>query len=403
MKNPITWLKARSLKQKLIIIAIVAVLAFIGNKQINAKDDSLTYQYATIEKGDITQVVSETGEVTTSNKIEIPSSITGVVQELYVDNGQSVTRGQDLFYVTSTATDAERSKAWSDYLSAQATLEQAQASQYSLQAKMFTQWDEFKELAESDGYEEEDGTPKTDQRNLPEFQTPEKEWLAAEADYTAQDQVIAKAQASLNNAWLNYQATIDGSVKATADGIVQNISVAHGQSVKASEDALIIETSSQVWVQVAINENDIITVAPNQQAEVSVDALSGKTLPATVQRVDQFGTEISDVMVYYVYLTLDETDELIRPGMTSQVDIITQQKKDIVLVPNTAIKPYQGSKAVQIMDQETSSVIYQPITVGISGDTYTEVILGLNEGDKIITSSTNTEEKSGGGLFSRPK
>lgn len=400
MKNPLTWFKSRTTKQKLIIIVLIIILAFLGYKQTQGSSEKTTYQYATIEKGDITKIVSETGEITATNKTDISTSITGVVTQVYVENGQSVTRDQDLFYIQSTATQTERSQAWANYLSAKTSLEQAQASKYSSQAKLFTAWDNFKELAESDEYELEDGTARTDERNLPEFQTPEKEWLAAEAEYKSQDEVIAKAQASLNTAWLNYQATIDGPVKATATGTVHNLAVATGQAVAANDTALVIKSESQTWVKVAINENDINAVQPGQSAKISIDALSSEPVSGTVQRVDEFGTELSDVMTYYVYITLDETPGQVRPGMTSQVDIITEQKNDILLVPNTAIKLYQGNKAVQIMDPDTNTVINQPITVGIAGDTNSEVLSGLKEGQQIITSSSSTEKSSsGGGMF----
>lgn len=398
IQNKITWFREQSKIKKILILGLIAAVLYFGYKSNFSNKDDVSYKYDKAIIGDITQTVSETGEITTSNKTEVASTITGIVTKNYVNNGEVVKRGAKLFEVVSTATEAERATTWSAYQSAKATLEQARATQYSLQASMFTEWDQFKELAESDDYEEEDGSPRADQRNLPEYHAPEKEWLAAEADYKSQDQVIAKAQSALNNAWLNYQATIDGSVKATADGVVQNLSIAEGQKVSSQQNALIIESESQTWVQTAINENDIINIKPGQNAEVVIDALLGKSLPATVQRVDEFGTDISDVMIYYVYLTLEETDDSIRPGMTTQVDIITQQKSDVVLIPNTAIKPYDGNKAVEIMDPATKTVLYQPIVRGVMGDTYTEVISGLEEGDVFIVSSNDSDNKPSGGL-----
>jgi multidrug efflux pump subunit AcrA (membrane-fusion protein) len=122
-------------------------------------------------------------------------------------------------------------------------------------------------------------------------------------------------------------------------------------------------------------------------------------LPATVRRVDEFATITSDVAVYYVYLTLDETDQQLRPGMTAQVIITTQEKSDILLIPNTAIKPYQGEKAVQIFDEKTQTTVYQPIKIGLSGDINSEVVSGLSEGQKIISAEASTGKSSSGGGF----
>ena len=395
IKNPFRWFTTKSLKQKIIITIIIVALAFFGYKQLNSSSSEQTYQFATIETGDITKIVSETGEITATNKTDVPSTINGVVNEVYVANGDQVTKGQQLFYVESTATEAVRASAWASYQSALAALEQAKASQYSSQAKLFTAWDSFKELAESDEYENVDGSPRDDQRQLPEYQTPEKEWLAAEAEYQSQDELIAKAESSLQSAWLNYQATSDGVVTATANGTIHNLSIAQGLQVTTSDSALIIKSPSETWVKVAINESDINAVQPDQKAEITIDAISDKPVSATVKRVDDFGTELSDLLVFYVYLTLDEAPQQVKPGMTTQVDIITEQKQDITLVPNSAIKLYQGNKAVQILDSETNTVIYQPITVGIIGDTNSEVISGLSQGQKIITSGASTSSNNG--------
>jgi len=146
-------------------------------------------------------------------------------------------------------------------------------------------------------------------------------------------------------------------------------------------------------------KNDIASVAPGQTADVQIDALGGEKVLATVDRVDQFGTDLSGVMVYYVYLTVTDTDTSMRPGMTTQVDIITQQKKDILIVPNRALKAYQGEKAVQIMDQETQTLIYKPVTIGIVGDTDSEVVSGLSEGETIVVGNVVSSQKQSGGFL----
>jgi RND family efflux transporter MFP subunit len=382
-------------KRKKIIAVAVALIAILVIARSNKTDDSSTYQFSTVEKRDLVETVSETGEITTSNKVEIKSTITGVVREVYVDNGAEVNKGDELFYVDSTATQAERSAAFSSYQGAKATLEQAEASQYNLQAKMLTEWRDYMDKTEEDNFVDTD----SEFRNLVEFNVPQKEWLAAEADYKAQTEVLSKAKAALNKAWLDYQATTDGPVKATTDGMVANLSIAEGQNVNAADSALIIKKDSQIWIEVAINENDIVDINSGQKATVAIDALSGKEFSATVERVDEFGTLISDLMVYYVYLTLTEGDKQIKPGMTTQIDITTQEKNDVIAIPTVAIKPYQGEKAVRIMDK-SKNILYKPVLLGSSDDNYTEIISGLSEGEEIITGEASSTQSKSGGIFS---
>ena len=192
----LSWFKSRSKLGKVMIITGLIMLV-IGLARARSTDDGPEYQFAIVTKGDITQQVTETGEITSANRTDIKNTVTGIVTEVYVENGQFVNRGDHLYYVKSTATEAERSQALASYKSAQATLEQALANQYGLQADMFTEWDQFKELAEGDDYENEDGSPRYSERGVPEFHIPEKEWLEAETEYIAQGQVIAQARANV--------------------------------------------------------------------------------------------------------------------------------------------------------------------------------------------------------------
>lgn len=389
-KINVIWKKQSKIK-KILIVLILGLIIYLIFKP-KTKDVGPIYKYSNVQKGEVIQVVSETGEVTASNKVEINTTINGVVTEVYVDNGDNVIRGEKLFYVTSNATEEDRAQAYSSYLSAKNNLAAAQVKLNTLESSMWAVHETFESKALDTELSVDD----------PVYIQTQRDWLAGEATYINQKDVISQAQVALNSSWLNYQATIDGPVRATIDGKVANLAVTKGQAAIATETALIIKTESPIMVKIAVNENDISTVTSGQSAQIKIDALQDFTLNAKVHRVDEFATISSDVAVYYVYLMIDENSDKILPGMTAQVDIITQKKSDILVVPNTAIKPYQGEKAVQIMDDKTKTVIYQPIKVGLTGDMNTEVISGLNEGDKIIVSSTSTSNSSSGGLFSPP-
>ena len=98
-----------------------------------------------------------------------------------------------------------------------------------------------------------------------------------------------------------------------------------------------------------------------------------------------------------VFLTLNETSEQIRPGMTVQVSITTQEKNDVLAVPTTAIKLYQGEKAVRTLTKN-GTILYKPVEIGASDDTYIEIVSGVGEGEQIIIS----EDTSSSGSSSRP-
>jgi len=233
----------------------------------------------------------------------------------------------------------------------------------------------------------------------------DRDWQAAEQKYIDQKAVISQAEASVSSAWLAYQATIDGAVTAPIDGTVANFAVAKGQQVASSQAALLIKSDSETWVTLAISETDIPDIKPGLAATVSIDALDGREIEGTVQRVDEVGTVSSGVVTYTAYISLHdsqntEVNELsgVLPAMTVQVDIQTKSAENVVVVPNGAIKPYKGGKAVQVVDASSGELLYVPVEVGIVGLTESEILSGVSEGQEIVTSSTSSSssDKQGG-------
>jgi len=390
------WFKTTSKKNKLKVIVGVVVVIFILSKVLGGDKEEIEYEFHKVGRGKIESIYSETGEIQNSNVTEVVSTIEGVVSEVYVDNGAVVYRGQNLFYVISTANEQERALAYANYLTAKASLENAEARKYSLQSDMFSNWDTFKELAESDEYKDLD----SDNRSLPEFHVPEKDWLYTEATFKAQQQVVAQNQAALNNAWLKYQAMIDGAVKSPANGTIANLAVVPGQqanitdSVNTTDPALLVESEADVWVKILVNEVNIAKIELGQTAEMILDAWPDKIYKGEVKRIDQVGVLDQGVVVYSAYLMISDADEKILPAMTVSVDIELERKEDVLVVPNKAVKIYQGDKAVQVMDEKTDQVIYLPVQIGSKGLMNTEIVLGLEEGQEIILEEKNNNDSS---------
>lgn len=398
------WSKFKSLtviKKILFIIAII-VLGFVLKNQFS-KEDEIIYSTSKVETGTVSSIVSETGEVSTTSQVSVTSTIDGFVTDVYVENGQEVYRGQKLFYVQSSATESERTSAYSSYLKALDSLESAKSSSYTLESAMWKAHETF----EADALDTEKSVDD------PIYIQTQREWLAAEKNYIDQQTAIKQAEVGVSSAWLAYQATIDGPVTAPTAGTVANLSVASGQQVSSSEATLLIKSESETWVVVSITETDISDVAVGQEALISVDALDGREIKGEVKRVDEIGTVSSGVVTYSAYISLIDSidtpeDELVGvlPAMTVQVDIETKVATDVVVVPNGAIKPYRGAKAVQVINDKTGELIYMPIEIGVVGLSQTEVVSGLSAGDEIVTSSStsssNTDSQGSGGLFGGP-
>ncbi len=398
-KNLWNKFKAFTVVQKLLLLAFTVVVVWFI-KSTNSSDESVSYQTSKVTTGTVSSIVSETGEISTTSQVAVTSTITGLVTEVYVENGEEVVRGEKLFYVESSATAEQRASAYASYLKAKDSLEAAKSSAYTLESAMWKAHEVFEDNALEDEMSVDD----------PIYIEQEREWLAAEQKYIDQKEVIAQAQASVTSAWLSYQATIDGPVSAPIAGKAVNFAVAQGQQVTSTDAALLIKGNSETWVVVTITESDISDVQVGQEAVISVDALDGKEIIGEVRRVDEIGTVNSGVVTYSAYIALEDNPETeinelsgVLPAMTVQVDIQTKVAENVVVVPNGAIKPYRGAKAVQVINKKTGDTLYMPIEVGVVGLTETEVLSGISEGDEIITSSTSSEsDKQSSGLFGGP-
>ena len=386
-KQAWNWFKQASLMKKGLVILGLFLLIWGGNK-LFAGGEGISYQTEKVKTGTIVKTVSETGEILNSNKTEVMSTAKGIVTEIYIDNGDEVKKGEPLFKVEGTATEEERMDAYASYLTAKNSLALAEATYYTLQASAFSANSQFindavaRELGETD--------PTYIQQNAT--------WLGAEAKYNNQADVITAAKVSMSGAWLAYEGMVGGVVKATANGEVANLSVFVGEQVNTTNTALVVKSGGDMWVKLALSESDILELKSGQLARIEADALN-ETFDGKVERVDEIGTVDSGVVTYYVYLSMGEVSEMLRPGMTVQADIEVAKKEGILMVSSAAIKTYQGSQAVQVMRKDLDEPIYVPVEVGIEGDTMVEIVKGLKEGDVVVLNSgvTETNVKSGGG------
>ncbi len=199
------------------------------------------------------------------------------------------------------------------------------------------------------------------------------------------------------------QSLADHYVRAPFDGIVASIDVETGESVSSGAVATLI--TKQKIAEIALNEIDIAQVEAGQKANISFDAIENLNITGEVVDVDTLGTVTQGVVTYGVKIAFDTQDERIKPGMTLSTSIITQAKPDTLMVQSSAIKQQGDISYVELVDGvaaesyaaaanianaiSASDLRVQSIQTGLSNDTMTEVIDGLQEGDLVVTQTIN--------------
>jgi macrolide-specific efflux system membrane fusion protein len=252
-----------------------------------------------------------------------------------------------------------------------------------------------------------------------------KAFTVAESKYLDSDARIADANAKVASALRDYQEN-SATIVSPAGGVISNLSLASGLVVNASSTtsqtsgATIVSaqtvgkinnTSGQLIASVNLTEIDIINVKANQKVTLTLDAYPDKSFTGKVLAVNTSGSVSSGVTSYPVTILLDPATVDIYPNMAVSVEIITDIKTDVLLVPTSAIQTVNSQSVVEVMKDGKVSTVQ--VEIGGSNDTQTEIISGLSEGDEVVTSiitpsSTSQGSNSttspfssigGGGLF----
>ncbi|HEX6349761.1 MAG TPA: biotin/lipoyl-binding protein [Candidatus Dormibacteraeota bacterium] len=244
----------------------------------------------------------------------------------------------------------------------------------------------------------------------------------------AQQAAIQSAQAAVDTAQLNLdQATLT----APMDGVINSLSGQVGEYVSASGGTTslapgtlapapssssssssassggsafaVISNDLAFQVVVPFAEADAGRVAAGQAASVSFDAVQGLTVPSHVLATAAAATVVSNVVNYNTTLTLEQTDSRIRSGQTANVTVVVAQASNVLVVPNSAITRI-GNRAFVTVLQAGGKQVRTPVTLGIAGDSSTEITGGLSAGDRVVlpqlragTTSGNAGRGTGGG------
>jgi HlyD family secretion protein len=319
-------------------IAIGAILLILLLMRIfgaSAKTDFATEQ---VQKGNLVVTVSATGKLAPTNQVDVGSELSGLVTSVVVDVNDRVVKGQPLAIIDPSRFQdtVNQSKAALDANVAQ--VGQARATLAQSAATLAR----FQEVSRLSGGRVPAKT---------ELDQAIADRDRAVAGLKAAQANVVSAQATLSSNQTQLTKTI---IRSPVNGVVLARQIEPGATVAASFNTptlfVIAEDLSAMKLEVAIDEADVGSVKEGQRATFTVDAFPGKTFPATITRVD-VGSNLSaqsttttttsttgQVVSYAAELTVQNGDLQLRPGMTATADIVTMERKDVLLVPNAALR-----------------------------------------------------------------
>ncbi|QQS59379.1 efflux RND transporter periplasmic adaptor subunit [Candidatus Peregrinibacteria bacterium] len=197
---------------------------------------------------------------------------------------------------------------------------------------------------------------------------------------------VASLQANVNqklSAWKRARANLEETIlRAPRDGIVTDVAFETGESITTAEDMITIKTDG-LYILANVPETDILPVNVGDPVEIDFDAFpSGEKLMGEVFHVDPAETIIQGVVYYQIKVSLTNPDERVRSGMTADLEILAEEKKEALTIPVEALQ-YEGEQAfVSVL--ENGEKIRKNIRTGLEGEEAIEVLEGLNEGERVI-------------------
>lgn len=359
-------------------IALLAIFG-IGYKMLNRNAGGTVYKTQKIENGDIMESITASGTINPLSTVSVGSQASGRIAEIYVDYNSVVKKGQLLALI--------------DQENAKATVQQREAALEIAKAQVNVEENNIKYYKKA--------LNRISKLNASKYST-EKDLEAAERDYdnavaqlTLEQAQVKQAQASLNSAQTELSYT---EIKAPVDGIVISKAVEVGQTVAASFETpelfSVAEDLTKMQIEASVVEADIAKVKEGQKVRFTVDSYADDYFYGTVTQVRNEATTTSNVVTYTVVIGIDNTDMKLKPGMTANVEIITAEEKNVMLVPNQALRFYidDSDNAKRYKDRgvwiiKNGHPERVTVKIGVSDDDNTQILEStLKIGDEVIVS-----------------
>ncbi len=193
---------------------------------------------------------------------------------------------------------------------------------------------------------------------------------------------LSMAQLAVDQA----QAALDrATLVAPFDGVIAQNNLVVGELPPSNNAALVLIDDGRLYVDLAIDETDVVKVAVGQAVEFNFDALPGSVITGTVTRVAVTPTVAGQLVTYPVRVTLDPTDEPVRIGMSATATIILDELQDVMVLPNRFIRIDRTTQRAYVtVADESGRTTESQVELGLRSDIDSEISSGLEPGQRVV-------------------
>jgi HlyD family secretion protein len=408
----------------ILLLVVVGAAGFVYMRRARA-ETTTQFQTATVERGNLTATIGATGTVRAKQTAVLVWQAAGTVESVAVSVGDAVKADEMLASLAKTSLPQSVILAEADLASAQKSLEDLTSSN-TAQAQAVIDLRKAQDAYDKalNWREELNGRIKIKKivykkfgnRTFPIIK--EVRGYADDATIKKADEDLALAKAKLDDAQRNYDLLKDGNTadivaaQARVDAAQATINLAHivapfdstvtesyplpGDQVGAGATAFRLDNLDSLLVDVEVSEVDINSVQVGQPVTLTFDAILGKEYHGEVVEVAKAGTATNGVVSFKVTVELTDADASVKPGMTAAVNIVVQEMKDVILVPNRAVRLVDGERVVYLL--VAGKAVKKEVRLGASSDTMSVVSVGdVKQGDQVILNPPSAQFGPGNG------
>jgi HlyD family secretion protein len=353
-----------------------------------------------VSRGDVAQSVVATGKIQPITKVEVKSKASGIVEKLYVDINNHVTKGQQLAQLDQeeitaqvNAQKAQLASAQANVTTYQANIDQDKVNAAAPDLPMYKATLDRTQAMQKDGIVSRQALDDAD-----------KDYLAALTRRDSAQAQVGVDEAKLKQARaqvLQSQATLDQldeqlsytTIVAPMDGVILSRDVEIGDAISSilvlGSTATLVMTegdTTQVYVQGKVDEADIAHVYLGQDARIKVESFRDRLFYGKVTKIAPMGVEADNVTTFEVRVSINNPGGELKANMTANAEILMNEHKNVLTVPENAVTyDSQKNASVQVPDKSQKDGTRKvSVTVGLSNGSVTEIATGLKEGDQVV-------------------
>ena len=333
------------------LLVVAAAAGGYGWWSQRSASDAVQYRTAKIERGNLQATVASSGAVNPVALVTVGTQVSGQIRDLLVDFNSEVKAGQLLAQIDPETFEYRLRSAQADVDAARATVATAQANLLAAMTQVSRAQVDLTEaqrdldrkqslvekgfIAQSEA-DKARALVNTSQEALKAVQA---QVGVAQAGVKSAQAGVAQREAAMAQARIDLART---RITSPVNGIVIKRAIERGQTVAASLQApelfIIAQNLRDMQVEAAIDESDVGRLRTGQKASFTVDAYPGQTFDGEIRQVRKAASNVANVVTYVAIVGFANVDGKLLPGMTANVRVVTEERADVLKVPNSALR-----------------------------------------------------------------